>query len=302
MWEAQCFVCACVYPWRKVFLCSVYTPFLLPSPLFSFLSPLFSFLHPPAPPITHPVSSWPNQQHSRDQDCLQQRRFVAANLKCQEYISWVESWSQRWIIFCGCMFMYVVASCVAVSIERLWWQRSFIFNRNFGTNTGIFFLFLLLHHSYCSLVQVAQRREEREKGEEGDGRRGRREEGKKGGEGEWRRGRREKRGREEREKGGRFMLTCNQWYSMFVMFISLSRSPRGRNRVLAEGSGVRFLLWPKCWYTGACVSDWISWVHVQRCGNTDWVFIVSVQRGILLPPNVRIKLASCLYFRGKKRS
>ena len=93
-------------------------------------------------------------------------------------------------LFCGCMFIYVVASCVAVSIERLWWLRSFLFNRNFGTNTGIFFLFLLLHHSYCSLVQVAQRREEREKGEEGEGRRGR---------------------REEREKGGRFMLTCNQW-------------------------------------------------------------------------------------------
>ena len=48
--------------------------------------------------------------------------------------------------------------------------------------------------------------EEREKGGEGEGRRGRREEREKGGEGEGRRGR-----REEREKGGRFMLTCNQW-------------------------------------------------------------------------------------------
>lgn len=61
-------------PDGRVFLCNVYTLFLLPSP------PL-SFLHSPTSPLTHPVSSGSNQQLSRDKDCLQQWRFVAANVR-----------------------------------------------------------------------------------------------------------------------------------------------------------------------------------------------------------------------------
>lgn len=176
MWEAQCFVCACVYPWRKVCLCSVYTPFLLPSPL-------FSFLHPPAPPITHPVSSWPNQQHSRDQDCLQQRRFVAANLKCQEYISWVESWSQRNYSVGVCSYMWWPA--VWLSLYRGCGDREAFYLTEISGQTQVYFPVPTPSPQLLFLSASST-----EKGGEGEGRRGR---------------------REEREKRGRFMLTCNQW-------------------------------------------------------------------------------------------